>query len=152
MVRIVFFVIEINFMKLDFLILQKKMKFIAPLILLFILSCQRDASHNANSDVKKLDELAEKKKPEADYQCVAKVSGMVCKMGCGGAIRKGLTSLKGVSRVAVDYEENREEQIISVFYNSRFQNEEEIYAELEKINKGQFTIGATKSVSLNNPL
>ena len=63
MVRIVFFVIEINFMKLDFLILQKKMKFIVPFILLFILTYQRDASHNANSDVQMLDELAEKKKP-----------------------------------------------------------------------------------------
>lgn len=128
------------------------MKLIIPVILLFIVSCQNDASHNANTDDQKPEELAEQKKPEADYQCVAKVSGMVCKMGCGGAIRKELTSLKGVSRVAVDYEENREEQIIRIFYNSRFQNEEEIYAELEKINKGQFTVGATKSASLNNPL
>ena len=128
------------------------MKFIVPFILLFILSCQRDASHNANSDVQKLEELAEEKKPEADYQCVAKVSGMVCKMGCGGTIRKELKSLRGVSRVAVDYEENREEQIISVFYNSRFHDEKEIYAELEKINNGQFTIGTTKSERLNNPL
>lgn len=121
-------------------------------MLLFIVSCQSDASHNANTDVQKSEELADEKKPEADYQCVAKVSGMVCKMGCGGAIRKELTSLKGVSRVAVDYEENREEQIIRVFYNSRFHNEKEIYAELEKINDGQFSVRTTKSQSLNNPL
>ena len=128
------------------------MKFIYSFMLLFIVSCQSDASHNANTDVQKSEELADEKKPEADYQCVAKVSGMVCKMGCGGAIRKELTSLKGVSRVAVDYEENREEQIIRVFYNSRFHNEKEIYAELEKINDGQFKVGTTKSESLNNPL
>ena len=128
------------------------MKFIYPFMLLFIVSCQSDASHNANTDVQKSEELADEKKPEADYKCVAKVSGMVCKMGCGGAIRKELTSLKGVSRVAVDYEENREEQIIRVFYNSRFHNEREIYAELEKINDGQFKVGTTKSESLNNPL
>ena len=128
------------------------MKFIYPFMLLFIVSCQSDASHNANTDVQKSEELADEKRPEADYKCVAKVSGMVCKMGCGGAIRKELTSLKGVSRVAVDYEENREEQIIRVFYNSRFHNEKEIYAELEKINDGQFSVGTTKSESLNNPL
>ena len=128
------------------------MKFIYPFMLLFIVSCQSDASHNANTDVQKSEELADEKKPEADFQCVAKVSGMVCKMGCGGAIRKELTSLKGVSRVAVDYEENREEQIIRVFYNSRFHNEKEIYAELEKINDGQFSVRTTKSQSLNNPL
>ena len=119
---------------------------------LAIVSCPSDASHNANTDVQKSEELADEKKPEADYKCVAKVSGMVCKMGCSGAIRKELTSLKGVSRVAVDYEENREEQIIRVFYNSRFHNEKEIYAELEKINDGQFSVGTTKSESLNNPL
>ena len=128
------------------------MKVIYPFMLLFIVSCQSDASHNANTDVQKSEELADEKKPEADFQCIAKVSGMVCKMGCGGAIRKELTSLKGVSRVAVDYEENREEQIIRVFYNSRFHNEKEIYAELEKINDGQFSVGTTKSESLNNPL
>ena len=128
------------------------MKVIYPFMLLFIVSCQSDASHNANTDVQKSEELADEKKPEADFQCIAKVSGMVCKMGCGGAIRKELTSLKGVSRVAVDYEENREEQIIRVFYNSRFHNEKEIYAELEKINDGQFKVGTTKSESLNNPL
>ncbi len=127
------------------------MKFILPFILLFILSCQRDASHNANSDVQNLEELAEEKKPEADYQCVAKVSGMVCKMGCGGAIRKGLNNLEGVTKVTIDYEDNREVQMISVYYTSHLQNEKEIYAELEKINNGQFTIDATKSERLNNP-
>ena len=128
------------------------MKIILPFILLFIASCQSDAPQNAQIDSQKLDVIAEEKKPDADYQCVAKVSGMVCKMGCGATIRKELTNLKGVSRVAVDYEEDREEQIISIFYNSSFHDEKEIYAELEKINNGQFTVGTTKSERLNNPL
>ena len=128
------------------------MKIILPFILLFIASCQSDAPQNAQIDSQKLDVIAEEKKPDPDYQCVAKVSGMVCKMGCGATIRKELTNLKGVSRVAVDYEEDREEQIISIFYNSSFHDEKEIYAELEKINNGQFTVGTTKSERLNNPL
>ena len=128
------------------------MKIILPFILLFIASCQSDAPQNAQIDSQKLDVIAEEKKPDADYQCVAKVSGMVCKMGCGATIRKELTNLKGVSRVAVDYEEYREEQIISIFYNSSFHDEKEIYAELEKINNGQFTVGTTKSERLNDPL
>ena len=128
------------------------MKFILPFILLLIASCQSDATQVAHIDPQELDVIAEEKKPEADYQCVAKVSGMVCKMGCGATIRKELINLKGVSRVAVDYEEDREEQIISVFYNSSFHDEKDIYAELEKINNGQFTVGTTKSERLNNPL
>ena len=128
------------------------MKFILPFILLLIASCKSDATQVAHIDPKERDVIAEEKKPEADYQCVAKVSGMVCKMGCGATIRKELTNLKGVSRVAVDYKEDREEQIISIFYNSSFHDEKEIYAELEKINNGQFTVGTTKSERLNNPL
>ena len=128
------------------------MKIILPFMLLFIASCQSDAPQNAQIDSQELDVIAEEKKPDADYQCVAKVSGMVCKMGCGATIRKELTNLKGVSRVAVDYEEDREEQIISIFYNSSFHDEKEIYAELEKINNGQFTVGTTKSERLNDPL
>ena len=128
------------------------MKIILPFILLFIASCQSDAPQNVQIDPQELDVITEEKKPEADYQCVAKVSGMVCKMGCGATIRKELTNLKGVSRVAVDYKEDREEQIISIFYNSSFHDEKEIYAELEKINNGQFTVGTTKSERLNNPL
>ena len=128
------------------------MKIILPFILLFIASCQSDAPQNAQIDSQKLDVIAEEKKPDADYQCVAKVSGMVCKMGCGATIRKELTNLKGVSRVAVDYKEDREEQIISIFYNSSFHDEKDIYAELEKINNGQFTVGTTKSERLKNPL
>ena len=128
------------------------MKFILPFILLFMASCQSDATQDAHIEPQEHDVIAEEKKPEADYQCVAKVSGLVCKMGCGATIRKELTNLKGVSRVAVDYEEDREEQIISIFYNSSFHDEKEIYAELEKINNGQFTVGTTKSERLNNPL
>jgi copper chaperone CopZ len=128
------------------------MKFIIPVLLLFIISCQSEATQNVNVASENVAEVVEENTPVADYQCVAKVSGMVCKMGCGGAIRKDLKNLEGVSRVAIDYEENREEQIISVFYNSRLQNENKIYAELEKVNKGQFTVGATKSESLKNPL
>ena len=101
------------------------MKFIVPFIFLFIVSCQHDASNNIDNEVQMPEELAEEKKPEADYQCVAKVSGMVCKMGCGGAIRKKLTSLKGVSRVALDYEDEffGETEIIKNILEIEFKND-----------------------------
>ena len=76
---------------------------------------------------------------------------MVCKMGCGGAIRKGLTALDGVNRVTIDYDEERDEQFVTVQFDADIQDEEAIYAELETVNKGQFTVGATKSEAIKNP-
>ena len=76
---------------------------------------------------------------------------MVCKMGCGGAIRKGLTSLEGVNRVIIDFDEAREEQFVTVLFNADFQDEKAIYAKLESVNNGQFVVGETKSEAIKNP-
>ena len=133
------------------LILQKKMKFIIPLTLLICVACNESATENATAIVNAEDSALSKRKIVSNYQCVAKVNGLVCKMGCGGAIRKGLTALEGVNRVIVDYDENREEQIVTVLYNSSLQNEKDIFSTIETLNKGQFTLGDTKSEAIQNP-
>lgn len=138
-------------MELYLLILHKKMKFIMLLTLLIATACNEGATKNASvqKNVENIEVTGENL--VSDYQCVAKVNGLVCKMGCGGAIRKGLKELNGVNRVVIDFDENREEQIVTVFYNSKKQNEKNIYAKLEKVNNGQFTAGDTKSEPFQNP-
>lgn len=138
-------------MELYLLILHKKMKFIMLLTLLIATACNEGATKNASvqKNVENIEVTSENL--VSDYQCVAKVNGLVCKMGCGGAIRKGLKELNGVNRVVIDFDENREEQIVTVFYNSKKQNEKNIYAKLEKVNNGQFTAGDTKSEPFQNP-
>ena len=124
------------------------MKFIILLTLLIGTACNEGATKNAS--VQKNIEVTSEN-AVSDYRCVAKVNGLVCKMGCGGAIRKGLKELNGVNRVVIDFDESREEQIVTVFYNSKKQNEKNIYAEVEKVNNGQFTVGDTKSEPFQNP-
>ena len=60
-------------------------------ILVVLGSCQNNATENATEN--NVETSSVETKTISNYQCVAKVKGMVCKMGCGGAIRKGLTSL-----------------------------------------------------------
>jgi copper chaperone CopZ len=118
-------------------------------ILLVLASCQNEASENAS--VNNVETSSIETKTISNYQCVAKVQGMVCKMGCGGAIRKGLTSLEGVNRVVIDFDEAREEQFVTVLFNADFQDEKAIYAKLESVNNGQFVVGETKSEAIKNP-
>lgn len=125
------------------------MKLLLLGILIIVSSCQNNATQNASEN--KGQTATVERKSETNYQCVAKVKGMVCKMGCGGAIRKGLTALDGVNRVIIDYDEERDEQFVTVQFDADIQDEEAIYAELETVNKGQFTVGATKSEAIKNP-
>ena len=45
------------------------------------------------------------------------IDGMVCQMGCGGAIRKGLKDTKGVASVEFDFEEERKTNVAKIAYD-----------------------------------
>lgn len=68
------------------------------------------------------------------------VSGMVCKMGCGGAIRKGLRSTGRVANVAIDFKTGAKDQKIEVFYDSTLISIAEMKEVVEKTNDGQFRV------------
>ena len=118
-------------------------------ILVVLGSCQNNTTENATEN--NVETSSVETKTISNYQCVAKVQGMVCKMGCGGAIRKGLTALEGVNRVIIDFDDAREEQFVTVLFNADFQDEKAIYAKLESVNNGQFVVGETKSEAIKNP-
>lgn len=66
------------------------------------------------------------------------VTGMVCEMGCGGAIRKELQKSEAVNRVEVDFEEESLSNIIKVYHSSAAIKENEVVSTIETINDGQF--------------
>lgn len=67
------------------------------------------------------------------------VEGMVCEMGCGGAIRKELYTTEAVDQVDVDFDEERSENTIAVHFDNRKISTDEILKMISKINDGQFT-------------
>ena len=68
------------------------------------------------------------------------VEGLVCKMGCGGAIRKNLLLAGGVERVEVDFVEEAKSQGITVHYDSSLTNIPQLKKRIEQANDGQFTV------------
>jgi len=68
------------------------------------------------------------------------VAGMVCKMGCGGAIRKDLMHAGGVERVQVDFIKEAKSQAITVHYDSTLTDIVQLKKRIEQTNEGQFTV------------
>lgn len=67
------------------------------------------------------------------------VTGMVCKMGCGGAIRKELLATNAVEKVEVDFVEDKEAQLITVYYNNSLSSKEKLLKVITEMNDKQFT-------------
>ena len=99
-------------------------------------------------------EVAEKEKQEqnnptnviANQVLTLEVEGMVCEMGCGGAIRKELYSSGGVSECDFDFEEDRETYTAKVYFDESVVSSGEILKIISKINDSQFTV---KQIDLN---
>ncbi len=102
--------------------------------LCFVFSC--------SSGEKRL-ELAPSSKPKKvipNQILVAEVEGMVCKMGCGGSIRKEMIQTNAVSRVEIDYHEGEKKQTIKIHFDNNLISQSLIIKKLEKINKNQFSV------------
>lgn len=69
------------------------------------------------------------------------IDGMVCKMGCGGSIRKGLKETNGVASVDFDFEEERKTNIAKITYDKSIVSSEELIKIVSKLNDGQFLVG-----------
>jgi copper chaperone CopZ len=68
------------------------------------------------------------------------VKGMVCKMGCGGSIRKALKATCAVEKVDVSYIDTLEEQSIVVYYDRSKIAPEQMISVLNTINDRQFEV------------
>lgn len=69
-----------------------------------------------------------------------RVEGMVCKMGCGGAIRKELMNSGGVARVEVDFKEDQKFQRVVAHFDSTKIDTDAIKSKIEATNDGQFNV------------
>lgn len=80
------------------------------------------------------------------------VEGMVCQMGCGGAIRKELYATEAVDQVDVDFNEEAPENIIAVHFDNRKITADEIIKKISEINEGQFsaTLKGTESIKASD--
>ena len=119
------------------------------LIVLIVLlySCTQNTTSNAVQNKPQV-KPEQKKEVHANQVALVTVDGMVCKMGCGGAIRKGLTEMDGVSSVEIEYEDDRSAQFVKVQYDNNDINGKLISDKIEDINDQQFSVLDFKSESI----
>jgi len=101
--------------------------------LLFLAAC-----NNATIN-KKVSENKPATSNVANTKLALNVNGMVCKMGCGGSIRKELLATNAVEKVEVDFVEDKESQLITVYYNNSLSSKEKLLKVINEMNDKQFT-------------
>ncbi|MEX1191896.1 MAG: hypothetical protein WEA99_07960 [Brumimicrobium sp.] len=78
------------------------------------------------------------------------IEGMVCEMGCGASIRKGLFETGAISNVDVDYNEENTSNSIKVYYDNDLTTPEKMETIIESLNEKQFKAKFVKSQNLSN--
>lgn len=109
--------------------------------LLFLAAC-----NNATID-KKASKIMPTTSKIANTKLALSVQGMVCKMGCGGSIRKELLATNAVEKVDVDFVEEKESQLITVYYNNSLSSKEKLLKVINEMNDKQFTAQAISESS-----
>ena len=109
--------------------------------LLFLTAC------NNSTIEKKASEIVPTTSNTANTKLALSVQGMVCKMGCGGSIRKELLATNAVEKVDVDFVEDNESQLITVYYNNSRSSKDKLLKVINEMNDKQFTAQAISESS-----
>ena len=109
--------------------------------LLFLAAC------NNSTIEKKASKIVPATSNNANKKLALSVQGMVCKMGCGGSIRKELLATNAVEKVDVDFVEDKESQLITVYYNNSRSSKEKLLKVINEMNDKQFTAQAISESS-----
>ena len=107
--------------------------------LVLLTQCQQNSKQNTVQQKPK-SQTKQSFKPVANASMAFQVEGMVCKMGCGGAIRKELLESGAVTRVDVAFVEEAKSQEIVAYYDSTKIQVEGLKKILETTNDGQFKV------------
>ena len=109
--------------------------------LLFLTAC------NNSTIEKKASKIEPTTSNTANTKLALSVQGMVCKMGCGGSIRKELLATNAVEKVEVDFVEDNESQLITVYYNNSRSSKAKLLKVINEMNDKQFTAQAISESS-----
>lgn len=122
---------------------MKKIVFLL-LISTFLLACNSTPKEKVLTATEK--NVQEQKAMDAHKSVVptmvmdATITGMTCTMGCGSTIRKGLYLTGGVAKVEYDFEDEREENEIKIYFDDKKVSQEDIIAAVGELNDGQYQI------------
>lgn len=120
---------------------MKKILYFALSITL-LTACGSEAENSAEVDEQEVVEMSE---VTPNKIMTMEIEGMVCKMGCGGSIRKELKASGGVSQVEFDFEEERASNKATIYFDSKKITEKKIIEIVSALNSKQFSVGLTST-------
>lgn len=74
------------------------------------------------------------------------ISGMTCAAGCGGKIQQELQAMQGVKTTDLNYEDNRQENIVSVEFDPTIITEKEMIEKVGSIADGMYQVKSVEIV------
>ena len=77
---------------------------------------------------------------------------MMCKMNCGGSIKKALKSTTGVTDVEIDFEDGREINVAKVSFDSKLVNEQQMMEAVTSLYDNQYSVGNTSVSNLSQEI
>lgn len=125
---------------------MKKICYMLPVAgFLMFSSCSSDAPVNTAAQ----EEAVSPDKVVPNRILSLEIEGMVCKMGCGGSIRKELKATGAVADCEFDFEEDREVNTAKIAFNKEKISADEIVKIISEMNEKQFSVGKTSTSEID---
>ena len=123
-----------------------------PILAITLFACTCDDTCDTEAEAEATAQAEVTATAVADKMMTMEVSGMMCKMNCGGSIKKALKSTAGVTDVEIDFEDGREINVAKVSYDSKLVNEQQMMEAVTSLYDNQYSVGNTSDSNLSQEI
>lgn len=123
-----------------------------PILALTLFACTCDDTCDPEAEAEATAQVEVTATAVADKMMTMEVSGMMCKMNCGGSIKKALKSTTGVTDVEIDFEDGREINLAKVSFDSKLVYEQQMMEAVTSLYDNQYSVGNTSVSNLSQEI
>ena len=123
-----------------------------PILAITLFACTCDDTCDTEAEAEATAQAEVTATAVADKMMTMEVSGMMCKMNCGGSIKKALKSTTGVTDVEIDFEDGREFNVAKITFDSKLVNEQQMMEAVTSLNDDQYSVGNTSVSNLSQEI
>ncbi len=123
-----------------------------PVLAITLFACTCDDTCDTEAEAEATAQAEVTATAEADKMMTMEVSGMMCKMNCGGSIKKALKSTTGVTDVEIDFEDGREINVAKVSFDSKLVNEQQMMEAVTSLYDNQYSVSNTSVSNLSQEI
>ena len=123
-----------------------------PILALTLFACTCDDTCDTEAEAEATAQVEVTATAVADKMMTMEVSGMMCKMNCGGSIKKALKSTTGVTDVEIDFEDGREINVAKVSFDSKLVNEQQMMEAVTSLYDNQYSVSNTSVSNLSQEI